>query len=84
MIHLEDLQIKSKEKFKILCQCLDTMEKEFGIMSVKISVSDVFCCPDINLLEFVNSDDPMEKLVGGLFVKLDIKRHGKNSVYKKA
>lgn len=83
LIHLEKCQVKSIEKAKILCECLDTMEKEFGIHSVEISVKNLFICPDIDLTVLANSSKPMEKLIGNLFIELDLKKYGKNSTYKK-
>lgn len=70
-IHIENCQVKSKEKLTILCKCLDTMEKEFGVKSVRISFDNIFICPDINLKPFCNSKKPMEKLVGKLIVKIN-------------
>jgi hypothetical protein len=59
------------------------MEKEIGIKEVEISFKDMFICPDIDLTEFANSDDPMEKLVGGLCIKLHKMKYGKDSKYQK-
>lgn len=60
------------------------MEKEFGIHEVELSFKDNFICPDIDLTILANSKEPMEKLIGGLFIRLDQKQYGKNSKYKKA
>lgn len=83
LLHIEACQIKSKEKLKIVCQCLDTLEKEIGIREVEISIKDVFVCPDIDLTEFANSSVPMEKLLGGLLIKLNKMQFGKESPYYK-
>jgi|TARA_Y100000034_G_scaffold43202_1_gene52752 hypothetical protein len=47
-IKLIGLQIKSIGKFKKLAKSLDTIEKECGIKSVKITLEDCFICPDID------------------------------------
>lgn len=80
IIHIEGCQVKSLKKAKLLCKLLDEIEKEFGIKEVLISFKDVFICPDIDLTKLSNSTDPMEKLVGGVFIKLDKIKHGKTSV----
>lgn len=82
-MHFEGCQIKSKEKFRLFCQLLDTLEKEIGIHEVEISLKDIFICPDIDLTEFSNSDVPMEKIIGGLAIRLHNQRYGKESKYKK-
>lgn len=83
LIHIEQCQIKSLEKAKLLCSLIDQLEKEFGIREVEISFKDNFVCPDIDLTELSNSNDPMQKLIGGLLIKLDKIKHGKNSPYDK-
>lgn len=83
VIHIEGCQVKSRQKMKKLCKALDTLEKEIGIKVVEISFKDMFICPDIDLTEFSNSKDPMEKLVGNLFIKFDKMRYGKKSKYQK-
>lgn len=84
LILLEGGQIKSAEKLRRICAAITVLEEEFGIREVTIMFQDVFICPWIDLLEFTNSKDPMEQLIGGLCIKLDIMKHGKNSKYKKA
>ncbi len=83
LIHIEKCQVKSLKKAKLLCRLLDRMEKEFGIKEVEISFADNFICPDIDLTKLANSDDPMQKLIGNLFIKLDKKQYGKDSKYHK-
>ena len=70
LIHLENLQVKSYEKAILLCKLLDEMEKEFGIRETEISVKNIFICPDIELTRLSNSLDPMESLVGKLFIEI--------------
>lgn len=70
LIHIENCQIKSIEKAKLLCQALDTIEKECGIKEVRISFANNFLCPDIDLSILKKSKDPMEKLVGNLLIKI--------------
>jgi len=70
IIHIENCQIKSIEKAKLLCQALDTIEKECGIKEVRISFANNFLCPDIDLTILEKSKDPMEKLVGKLLIKI--------------
>ncbi len=81
-IHIENCQIKSLEKAQKIATALDTLEKECGIHEVEISFKDMFICPDIDLTHLTNSSDPMEKLIGGLFIKFDVMKYGKKSVYK--
>lgn len=81
-ITIKGCQVKSLEKAKLLCQCLDTMEKEFGIGSVEIRFVDCFICPDIDLTELSNSQEPMERLIGRMFIQLDKKLYGKESNYR--
>jgi len=81
-IHIENCQIKSIEKAIIVAKCLDTLEKEIGIKETEISFKDMFICPDIDLTVLANSKDPMEKLVGGIFIRMDRLKYGKHSNYK--
>lgn len=82
-IHIENCQIKSLEKAIIVADCLDKLEKEIGIHQVDISLKDCFICPDIDLTELANSEEPMLQLLGGLLIKLDKKKYGKLSRYKR-
>lgn len=68
LIHLEGVQIKSKKKLRLLCKCINTLEEELGIKEVEISFKNVFVCPWIDLTQFSNSNDPMEKLIGGILL----------------
>lgn len=77
-LHLYNAQIKSAEKLKALCQAFDILEKETFIRSGRYAFTDVFICPDIDLLPFYNSDDPTERLIGGLCIELHVKRYGKH------
>lgn len=83
LIHIEKCQVKSLEKAQLLCSLLDTLEKEFGIREVEISFKDNFICPDIDLTELVNSDIPMEKVVGRIFININLQEHGEGSPYYK-
>jgi len=60
-IKLIGLQVKSLEKLKLLSNLLDTMEKEFGIKQVRITIEDCFICPDIEINKL--GDKPMDKLL---------------------
>ncbi len=80
-IHISNCQIKSLEKLQALARGLDIIEKECGIHSVRITLEDMFICPDIDLTIAANSKDPMEKLVGELCIQLDKKKYGKESKY---
>ena len=82
-IHIENCQIKSLEKAFKIAEALDILEKECGIYEVEISFKDMFICPDIDLTILANSTEPMERLIGGLFIKLDKMKYGKNSQYFK-
>lgn len=57
----DNIQVKSLEKAKLLAQLLDTMEKEFGIKVCKISFTNCFICPDIDVDKLV--DTKMELLI---------------------
>jgi hypothetical protein len=83
LIHLENCQVKSIEKAKLLCKLIDTIEKEFGIKETEISFKNNFICPDIDLSLLSNSKIPMEKLVGKLLIKLDKQLRGNKSKYRK-
>jgi len=84
LLHIENCQIKSLEKAKLVAQALDTLEKECGIHETMISFKGMFICPDIDLTKLANSEDPtMEKLIGNLFIRLDKKKYGKKSAYRK-
>lgn len=83
LIHIEGCQIKSAEKLRKVCAALKVLEEEIGIKEVEFVFKDMFICPWIDLTEFTNSTDPVEQLVGGLCIKLDIMKYGKNSQYKK-
>ena len=71
----EGCQIKSKETLRVFCASLDRIEKTIGIKSVRISFDDMFICPDIDLTIFANSTDPMEKLVGEIFIKMNPEKY---------
>lgn len=69
-ITLENVQIKSKKKFRKLAKSLDVIEKECGIRTVKIHFKNCFVCGDIDLLNLkVNS--PMEALLKELFMEIE-------------
>lgn len=82
-IHIENCQVKSLEKAIKIAAALDILEKECGIHEVEISFKDMFICPDIDLTHLTNSLEPMERLIGGVFIKLDVMKYGKNSSYSK-
>ena len=83
LIHIENCQVKSLEKAELLCTLIDQLEKEFGIKQVEISFKNNFVCPDIDLTILSNSEIPMQKLIGGLMIKLDKMANGKKSLYSK-
>lgn len=83
LIHIENCQIKSLEKAKAVAKALDILEKEMGIHEVEISFKNMFICPDIDLTILANSKQPMEKLIGELFIKFDKLKYGKKSPYFK-
>ena len=83
LIHIENCQIKSLETALSVAHHLDQLEKTIGIHSVRISFKDCFICPDIDLTVLSNSSVPMEKLIGGLFIKMDKIRYGKESKYSR-
>lgn len=67
-IRIDGIQVKSLEKAKKLCAALQIIEEECGIHEVKITLSNIFVCPWINLSDLQNTE--MEKLVSELFLKL--------------
>jgi hypothetical protein len=79
LFHLKNCQIKSAEKLRAVCQALDVLEKETMISSGRIRFTNVFICPDIDLLPFYHSEDPMERIIGRLCVHLHLKKYGKHS-----
>lgn len=81
IISIENCQVKSLAKAKLLCKALDILEKEVGMKEVLISFKNNFICPDIDLTVLSNSKNPMEKLIGGLLIRLDKKKYGKKSRY---
>lgn len=76
---LANCQIKSAEKFRAVCQAVDTLEKEMFIRSGQIKFKNVFICPDIDLIPFADSTDPTEALMGRLAIGLHLKRYGKRA-----
>ena len=70
IIHIENCQVKSLEKARLLARHLDQIEKEIGIKEVEISFKNCFICPDIDLRELNNSAFPMDNLLGRIFGKL--------------
>lgn len=78
-ITIANCQIKSVEKLEAVCQALDILEKEAFIGSGTIRFKNVFVCPDIDLIPFIRSSDPMQRLVGRLCIGLHLKRYGRHS-----
>jgi hypothetical protein len=78
-LSLENCQIKSAEKLKAVCAAFDILEKETFIKSGQFRFTNMFICPDIDLLPFYESLDPTERLIAGLCIRLHVKRYGKNS-----
>lgn len=54
-------QIKSIEKAKLVAYALDILEKEAGIKVTKITMKNMFICPDIDIDKL--NDTPMERNV---------------------
>lgn len=81
-ITIANCQVKSIEKAKLFCKSLDVIEKEIGIRETRITFENVFICPDIDLNILAKSVNPMESLVGKLFIKLHKLEYGKKSKYK--
>jgi len=75
-LRLENCQIKSAEKFKAVCAAIDILEKETFIRSGQYAFTNVFVCPDIDLIPFYESSDPTERLIAGLCIHLHVKRYG--------
>jgi len=67
-ITLKGIQIKSLKKAQVLSRALSVMEEECGIHEVKITLSNVFVCPWIDLEKLKRT--PMEKLLKSIIEKL--------------
>lgn len=76
-LELKNCQIKSAEQFRAVCAALDVLEIQTFVGSGRIRFTNVFICPDIDLMPFYESDKPMERLIGGLAIQLHVSRHGK-------
>lgn len=61
-LHFQGIQIKSLEAFRTFANAVDTIEGTVGIHSVRISMEEIFVCPDIVFEEIVELT-PMEKLL---------------------
>lgn len=73
---LANCQVKSAEKLRAVCRAIDVLEKETFIRSGQIELDNCFICPDIDLLEFYNSKDPTEHLVGKIAILIHVERWG--------
>ena len=58
-IIIKKWQIKSLEKAKKIAKAIETIEMECGIHECKITFSECFFCPDIDLNKLI--DTPMEE-----------------------
>lgn len=67
-IILEGIQIKSREKFKVLAAAVNTIDEECGIHEVGITLKDVFFCPWIDRSQC--QETPMERLLLGVIEKM--------------
>jgi hypothetical protein len=76
---LANCQIKSAEKFKAVCAAIDVLEKETFIRSGEIEISNCFICPDIDLLQFYNSDDPTEQLMAKICISIHVNQWGEDA-----
>jgi hypothetical protein len=47
-LSFDGIQIKSEECFHLFADAVDTIEHRCGIHSTRITLSNVFFCPDIN------------------------------------
>lgn len=74
-LSLENCQIKSAEKLKAVCAAFDVLEKETFIKSGRFSFTNVFVCPDIDLIPFYESNDPTERLIASICIGLHVKRY---------
>lgn len=64
-ITFEGIQIKSLEKARIFAEALNTIEIECGVKSVRITIKDLFLCPEINLKDL--NKTTMERLLQKIF-----------------
>lgn len=79
LLVLQNCQIKSAEKFRKVCEAIDTLEVETFIGSGRLAFTNVFICPDIDLVPFWESDKPTERLVARVAICLHCKKYGKRS-----
>jgi hypothetical protein len=61
-LHFQGIQIKSPEAFRTFAAAVDVIEGTAGIHSCRISMEEIFVCPDIVFGE-IESPTPMEKLL---------------------
>ncbi len=67
-IIIKNMQIKSKEKLEQLAEALEKIEIECGIKEVKITLENIFFCPDVDI-DIDAYDTPMEKLLINIILK---------------
>jgi hypothetical protein len=65
----DGIQIKSEEIFRRFAAAVETIEQICGIHSTRITLKNVFFCPDIDREHCRQT--PMERLLIGLIDKLD-------------
>lgn len=68
---MQNLQIKSLKKAKLLAKSISVIEEECGIHQVRITIKDIWVCPDINLNEL--NKTPTEILLKDLLIKISEK-----------
>lgn len=61
-MHFHGIQIKSLEAFRTFANAVDLIEGTVGIHSTRISLEEIFVCPDI-VFDEIADQTPMEKLL---------------------
>ena len=65
---LDNIQIKSLNKARLFAKMLENIEEEICIGTTKITISNSFICPEIDLSKLINTN--MELHLRDILIKL--------------
>jgi hypothetical protein len=65
---LDNIQIKSLNKARLFAKMLENIEEEICIWTTKITISNSFICPEIDLSKLINTN--MELHLRDILIKL--------------
>lgn len=68
-LYFEGIQIKSEECFHLFAEAVDQIESRCGIHSCRITLKNIFFCPDIDRDNCRNT--PTERLLISIVEQLD-------------